>query len=161
MVLTHGNHALAVVVQVLLDNLQQALDGPPCLVVPEPVALALAEILILLLHLGKGGGEVPHHALVGSLVDIGLDEDAKVEDELVAEILGVGDDDGVAEHGVLAVGRVDGYVAVAKGLAGDDVFVEDVKVDEGLACGEGCLGGGDASGRRLGDDFGAYGWLSA
>ena len=41
------------------------------------------------------------------------------------------DDDGVTEDGVLSVRGVDGEVAVAKGLAGDDVLVENVKVDEG------------------------------
>jgi hypothetical protein len=65
------------------------------------------------------------------MVDIGVEDEAKVEDELVAQILCVGDDDGVAEDGVLAVRGVDGEVAVAKGLAGDDVLVQDVKVDEG------------------------------
>jgi hypothetical protein len=43
----------------------------------------------------------------------------------------VGDDDGEAQDGVLAVGGVDGDEAVAEGLAGDDVFLEDVEVDEG------------------------------
>lgn len=95
----------------------------------EPIPFAQAKILILLLHLGKSRGEIPHHALVGSLVDISLDEDAEVEDEFIAQILGVGNNDREAEHGVLAVWGVDSDVAVAKGLAGDDVFLEDVKVD--------------------------------
>lgn len=65
------------------------------------------------------------------MVDISIEDEAKVKDELVAEILCVGDDDGVAEDGVLSVRGVDGEVAVAKGLAGDDVLVQHVKVDEG------------------------------
>lgn len=111
------------------------------------VTVTLAQILILLLHFGKGGSEISHDALVGCLVYIGLDEEAKVEDELIALILGVSDDDGEAEDGVFVIGGVDGDVAVAKGLSGDDVLVQDVKVDEGLAgrsC-RSCLGGGDAS----------------
>lgn len=34
------------------------------------------------------------------------------------------------EDAVFAVGRVDGDVAVAKGLAGDDVLLKNVKVNE-------------------------------
>lgn len=85
---------------------------------------------------------------------MGLDEQAEVEDELVALVFGMSDDDGEAKDGVFAVGRVDGEVAVAKGLARDDVFLEDVEINEGWT-GVGCVGGGDASWGRLGDDFGA------
>lgn len=106
--------------------------------------LAQAQVLVLLFHLGKSGGEAADDALVGGVVDVGLDEEAKVEDELIAQILSVRNDDGVAEDGVLAVGRVDGDVAVAKGLARDYVLVEDVKVDE-RRTGR-VLGGGDAAG---------------
>lgn len=65
------------------------------------------------------------------MVDISVEDEAKVEDELVAQVLCMGDDDGVAEDGVLSIRSVDGEVAVAKCLAGDDVLVQDVKVDEG------------------------------
>lgn len=64
------------------------------------------------------------------------------------------DDDGEAEDGVLAVGRVDGEVAVAKGLPRDDVLLEDVEVDE-RRFGAGARGG-DAACGGLGDDFGAW-----
>jgi hypothetical protein len=119
----------------------------------ETVALAQAKILILLLHLGKGGGEIPDNTLVGSLVDIGFKDDAKIKNELIAEVLGVCNDDGISEHGILAVGGVDGDEAVAKGLAGDDVLMEDVEIDEGLAGVEGCFRGGDGAGGRLGDNL--------
>lgn len=99
----------------------------------------------MLLHLGKCSGETADDALVGGMVDVGLDEEAKVEDELIAQILSVRNDDGVAEDCVLAVGRVDGDVAVAKGLARDDVLLEDVKVDERRA--RRVVGDGDASRR--------------
>lgn len=143
MKLTDGYHALAVVVEILLDNLEQTLNGPPTrqeILFSVGPALALAQVLILLLHFAKDGGEAADDALVGDLVNVGLDEQAKVEDELVAHVLGVGDEDGVAEDGVLAVGRVDGHVAVAEGLAWDDVLLEDVKVDERSAAG--CVGAG-------------------
>lgn len=64
------------------------------------------------------------------MVDVGLDEEAKVEYEFIAQILCVGNDDGVAEDRVFAVWGVYCDVAVAKRLAGNDVFLEDVKVDE-------------------------------
>ena len=67
------------------------------------------------------------------MVDVGVNEEAEVEDELIALVLGVGDDDGVAQDAVLGVGRVHGEVAVAEGLAGYDVLVEDVEVDQGGA----------------------------
>jgi hypothetical protein len=59
----------------------------------------------------------------------------------------------VAKNGVLSVGGVDGDVAVAKGLARDNVLLQDVKIDEGRACA--CFGGGDAPWGRLRDYFGA------
>lgn len=151
--LADRNHALAVVVEILLDNLEQALNGAAGGAVVQLV-LDLAEVLVLLLHLSKGGGEAADDALVGGVVDVGLDEEAKVEDELVAQVLVVGNDDGVAEDGVLAVGGVDGDVAVAKGLARDNVLLQDVKVDERRARAR--LGGGDASWGRLRDNLGAW-----
>jgi hypothetical protein len=151
--LTDGNHALAVIVKILLDNLKQALNGPPSPIVGR-LGLALAEVLVLLLHLGKGGGEAADDTLVRDLVNVGVDEQAKVEDELVALVLGVGDDDGEAEDGILAVGGVDGDVAVAKGLARDDVLLEDVKVDERRA--GATFGGGDAAGGRLRNDLWSF-----
>ena len=155
--LTNGNHALAVVVEILLDNLEQTLNGSARGAVMQLV-FHFTQILILLLHLGKSRGETANDALVGGGGDGCLDEQAKVEDELIAQILSVRDDDGVAENGVLSVGGVDGDVAVAKGLARDNVLLQDVKVDEGRA--RGCFRGGDASWGRLRDYFGAcVGWL--
>ena len=117
--------------------------------------LALTEVLSLLLHLAKSSRESAHDALVGHLVDVGLDEESKVEDELIAHVLGVRDDDRVPKDGVLPVGGVYGYVAVAEGLTGDDVLVQNVEVDERSAgCGR-VAGGGDATRRRLGDNLGA------
>lgn len=65
----------------------------------------------------------------------------------------MGDNDGIAQDGVLAIGGVDGQVAVAEGLARDDVLLQDVEVDEG-SFGR-ALDRRDAPGWRLGDDFGA------
>lgn len=152
---TDWNHALAVVVEIFLDNLEETLDGAARIGGVIGVnyggssgsiwgLAAAAEVLVLLLHLGKGGGEAADDTLVGGVVDVGLDEEAKVEYELIAQILSVRDDDGVAEDGVFAVGRVDGDVAVAEGLARDDVLLQDVKVDE---AGAGrVFRGGDAAG---------------
>jgi len=122
--------------------------------VVERLALAAAQVLVLLLHLGKGDGEASYDMLKGGVVGVGLDEQAKVEDELVALVLCVGDDDGLPEDGVLAVGGVDGDEAVAKGLPGDDVLLQDVEVDERRA--RGGVRGRDASWGRLGDDLGAW-----
>lgn len=137
---TDGNHALAIVVEILLDNLQQALNGTAgvgiCLVNGRgrnDSALCVTpktQILVLLLHFGKGGGQATDDTLVSSVVDVGLDQKAKVEHEFIAQILCVGNDDGVAEDSVFAVWGVYCDVAVAKWLAGNDVFLEDVKVDE-------------------------------
>lgn len=139
--LTDRDHALAVVVQILLDNLQQALNRPPpdpLAILPDPGARPVdvaAQKLVLLLHLGERDGQAPHDALIGHLVAIvGLDDQAKVEDELVALVLWVGDGDGEAQDAVLGVRVVDGDVAVEEGLARDDVLLQHVKVEEaGLA----------------------------
>lgn len=63
---TDGNHALAIVVEILLDNLQQALNGTAGVGVcldngrgRNDGALCVTpktQILVLLLHFGKGGG---------------------------------------------------------------------------------------------------------
>lgn len=177
---TNGYHALAVVIQILLDNLQQTRNRPPSRLLLRAVA---AQIRILLLHLSKRDSEPPHHALIGDLVAanaratpaimtaagtaaavadadaVALDDQAEVEDELVALVLWVGDGDGEAEHAVLAAvvggrGRVDGDVAVEEALARDDVLLQHVEVEEARLALRGRLGH-DAAWRGLGDDFGA------
>ena len=65
------------------------------------------------------------------------------------------DDDRMAEDGKLAVGRIDGDIAVAEGLAGDDVLMQDIKIDETDPGGIG-VSGGDASWRRLGNNLRAW-----
>lgn len=186
--LTNGYHALAIIVQILLDNLQQTLNRPPSAQLDLPASLPLpitlflptttpnkplptvpAQILILLLHLGKRHREPSHHPLVGDLVDIALDDQPKVEDELVALVLGVGDGDGEAEHRVLGVGVIDGNVPVEEGVAWDDVLLEDVKIEEtwfwcpgggrGTSCCAAAAGGGgwhNAAWRALCNDLRAY-----
>lgn len=151
-ILTNRNHTLSVVVQVLLDNLKQTHNRPPRAVAIRALCLTQAQVLILLLHLGKCLGQTPHDALIRRLVALGLHQQAKVEDELIAHVLCMRDDDGKPQDGVLSVGGVDGDIAVAEGLAGDDVLLQDVKVDERRPL---AVGGGDATWRSLGDDFGA------
>lgn len=150
-ILTNWNHALSVVIQVLLDNLKQTHNRPPRAVAIRALCLTKAQVLILLLHLGKCLSQTPHDALIRGLVALGLDQQAKVEDELIAHILWIPNDHGEPQDGVFAVGRVDCDIAVAEGLAGDDVLLQDVKVDERRPL---AVGGGDAAWRSLGDDFG-------
>lgn len=52
--LTNWYHALSIVVEVFLDDLQQALNRSPR-AIPSTLAIA-AKILILLLHFGKRHG---------------------------------------------------------------------------------------------------------
>jgi hypothetical protein len=85
------------------------------------------------------------------LVAFGLHQQAKVEDELIAHVLCMRNDHGEPQDSVFAVGRVDCDIAVAKGLAGDDVLLQDVKINERRAL---AVAGGDAAWRSLGDDFG-------
>lgn len=61
------------------------------------------------------------------------------------------DDNRVTENRELSIGRVDGQIAVAEGLAGDNVLMENVKVDEGRFCR--VCDGSDAAGWRLSDYF--------
>lgn len=93
--LTNWNHTLPVVIQVLLDNLKQTHNRPPRAVAIRALCLAKAQVLILLLHLGKRLGQTPHDALIRCLVALSLDQQAKVEDELIAHILWIADDHGV------------------------------------------------------------------
>lgn len=155
--LTNWNHAFTIIVEILLDNLQQALNGTPSPVVAR-LGLTLAQVLVLLLHLGECGGQASDHTFVGDLVGVDIDEQTKVEDELIALVLGVGDDDGIAEDGVFAIGRVYGNIAIAKGLPGDDVLLEDVEVDERRA--SAALRGGDTSWWRLCDNLWSFGFAS-
>lgn len=90
--------------------------------------LVLAEVLILFLQLAECGGKTADNGLIGELVDIGLDDKAEVEDELVAEILGVCDDNWIAKDGVFTVGGVDGHITVAERLAGDYIFLQNIEV---------------------------------
>ncbi|CAH0029660.1 unnamed protein product [Clonostachys rhizophaga] len=87
-------------------------------------------ILVLLFHFRKGRSKPPNHGFVGSLVDICLDKQAEVEDEFVPHILSVRDENGVPQDGVLALWAIDGDIAIAEGLARDDVLMKDVKVDK-------------------------------
>ncbi|CAI6081355.1 unnamed protein product [Clonostachys chloroleuca] len=72
----------------------------------------------------------PNHGFVGSLVDICLDKQTEVEDEFVPHILSVRDENGVPQDGVLALWAIYGDIAIAEGLARDDVLMKDVKVDK-------------------------------
>lgn len=128
--LTNWNHTLPVVIQVLLDNLQQTHDRPPSTVAIRALCLTKAQVLVLLLHLGECLSQTPHDALIRCLVALRLHQQTKVEDELIAHVLGVRDDYRESQDSVLAVRGVDGDITVAEGFAGDDVLLQDVKVDE-------------------------------
>ncbi|CAG9989796.1 unnamed protein product [Clonostachys byssicola] len=117
-------------------------------------------ILILLFHLRKGRSKPPYHGFVGSLVNICLDKQAEVEDEFVPHILSVRDENGVPQDGVLALWAIYGDIAIAEGLARDDVFMKDVKVDKrgpriaaGVAAGCRRVDRCDAARRRLSDNL--------
>lgn len=153
MILTNWNHALSVVVQVLLDNLKQTPDRPPRTVAFRALCLTEAQVLVLLLHLGECLSQAPHNALIRCLVALRLHQQAEVEDELIAHVLGMWDDHRESQDGVLAIGRVDGDIAVAEGLARDDVLLQNVEVDERRPL---AIRGGDAAWRSLSDDFGAW-----
>ena len=155
--LTDWNHAFSVIVEIFLDDLQQTLDGTPSPVVAR-LGLALAQVLVLLLHLSERGGQASDHAFVGDLAGVDIDEQTKVEDELIALVLGVGDDDGVAEDGVFAIGGVYGDIAIAEGLPRDDVLLEDVEVNERRA--SAALRGGNASRRGLCDNLWSFSFTS-
>lgn len=133
--LTDRDHALPVVIQVLPHNLQQPLNPPPPIPpllapVPHPriSPLLATQIPILDLHLAKQNRQPPHDPLKRPAVAPLLDHNAKVEHELVARVLLVRDEDGVADDDVLARGVGGGHEAVAEGLAGDDVGLEVVEV---------------------------------
>ncbi len=145
--LTNGNHALPIVVEVLFNNLKQRLDRPSGLVLAN--IHALAEIAALLLHLGKGHGQAAHDALVGDLVDVILDDEAKVEDEGVAVVALAGNGDGETEDNVFPLGVGNGNVAVAKGLARDEIFAEHAEVEQRWLGGAGARHGDDAARRAL------------
>ena len=153
--LTNRNHALSVVIQILPHYLQQPFHAPPTLRLRNnPAGLALhllpAQVAILHLHLGKRHGQPPHDPLVGHAVDVCFQHDTKVEDELVPDILVVGDEYGVAQDDVLAVGVGGGHEPVDKGLARDDVRLQDVEVEDRR------LWVPDEAGGRLGDYLRAW-----
>lgn len=150
-VLTHGYHALAIIIQILLDNLQQALNRPTpshlndlltittasirthfltAATRSESVNNVAAQVLILLLHLRKRDRQPSHHTFIRDLVDITLHHQPEIENELVALVLWIGNGNGEAEHRVFGVWVVDGDVAVEEGVARDDVLLQDVKVEE-------------------------------
>lgn len=133
--LTDRNHALPVVIQVLPHNLQQPLNPsppiPPLLApVPNPPIspLLATQVPVLDLHLPKRNRQPPHDPLKRPAVAPLLHHDAKVEHELVARVLLVRDEDGVADDDMLARGVGRRHEAVAEGLAGDDVGLEMVEV---------------------------------
>ena len=94
------------------------------------IALAQAQKLVLFLHFGKRRRQAADYALVRHMIGVGVDQQPKVEDELVALILRVTNDHGVTKDRIPTIGRVDCDIAVAERLSRDDVLVEHVKVDE-------------------------------
>lgn len=164
----NGDHALAVVVEVFPDDLQQSLYGAASTKVViscrgavahgsrgnQPTAQG-AQVLVLLLELGKCDGQATDDTLVRQLVcggQAGVDDEAKVEDELVAVVFWVEDGYWKPQDAALAVRVPHRHVPVKKGLARDDVLLQHVKVEERCLCGS--LRRDDAAGRTLGDDFG-------
>jgi hypothetical protein len=177
---TNRDHALPVVVEILLDDLQQRLDRPPGVVLITTTTTTnatntaatiniLAQIPALLLHLGERDSQPAHDALVGHLVDIALDDQAEVEDELVAVVARARDGHGEAQHKVLAFRVGHGDVAVAEGLARDDVLLQHAEVEQrrlGGAVGAAGAGPGNGNGHdaarwALCYDFGpcCWGWV--
>lgn len=106
-----------------------------------PRSRVLAQVAVLLLHLGKGGRQPPHDALIGDLVHhVATDDEPKVEDELIPIVSRIGNGDRVSQDDVLAVRIVDGDEAVAKGLARDDVLLEHAEVEETWLLVKGTIG---------------------
>lgn len=80
---------------------------------------------------------------------------AKVEDELIALVLGVSNGHRQAQHRVLALGLIDRDEAIEEGLARDDVLLHYIKVEQaGLPLRTGALWH-DAPGGRLSNDLGS------
>lgn len=86
------------------------------------------------------------------------DDDAEVEDELVARVLLVVDAHGEAEDAVLTAGVATGDVAVAEGLARDHEVGYGVEVEEGGGLVAGF--GDDDAGGVLVDDFDSWARVS-
>lgn len=70
------------------------------------------------------------------------------------------DENGVPQDGVLALWAIDSDIAIAEGLARDDVLMKDVKVDKrgpriavGIAAGRRRVDRCDAARGRLSDNF--------
>jgi hypothetical protein len=80
-----------------------------------------------------------------------LDNKPKIKDKLVAVVARVGNGHGKPQDRVLALGVVDRDEAVAKGLARDDVLLENPKVKQAGLVDPGH--GHDAAGWTLGYDF--------
>lgn len=144
-----GDHAFAVVVQVLEQDLAQGVDFAR--VRGGEVA---GQELGLFFQGAEEGGQFEDDGEVGGRVGGFVQYEAEVEDVFVAVVFGRGETHGVAEDAVVGDGQGDG--AVAELLARDDVGGDAGEVEEGGLGRRGGGGGDYGVGRDLVDDFGPW-----
>lgn len=92
---------------------------------------------------------------------VGLDDQAEVEYELVALVLGIGDGHGKAQDAVLPIRISHRDIAVEEGFARNDVLLQHVEVEEARLTLRRVFDGHDAARRRLCHDLCAWREMSA
>ena len=65
------------------------------------------------------------------MIDVGVKNEAEVEDKLIARIFRVRNNHRVSQYRVLSIWCVNGQVAIAKSLPWNDVLVKHVKINKG------------------------------
>ena len=142
-----GNHALAVIVQILEQDLAQRIHLPRI----RGTRISRQEMRRLFQVLEKGG-EFRGHGGIGGGFGVAGEDETEVKDEFVAGV-GRGDEaDRVTENAVAGVEERDGERA--ERLAGNYGRSDGGKVDERLA--GGASGGYDRICGDLVDDFRAW-----
>ncbi len=115
----------------------------------------MAEELVLRLHLREGTRQSTDDCLVGNLVDINADHDAKIEHELIPLVFFVLDADWVSKEAVFIVGVADRDIPIAKSLSRDDILGHCLEVKQSRLIDSRL--GDNASWWALVDNFGSCG----
>jgi hypothetical protein len=124
---TNRNHALVVIIQVLLNNLKQRSNRSSILRFRS--ALQTQE-LILNFHLREGARQSSDDGLVRDLVDLDTNHNAEIEHELIAFILLVLDANRMTKDAVLVIRVTNCDISVAECLSWNYILGHGLEVKE-------------------------------